>query len=288
VHGSMIGERPRVGMAYGPASRSLLAADPALLDYVEVPFEHLRHDPGTLAAIGPTPVVLHCASMSIAGFVDPDDATLADIASWAERVDTPWIGEHLAFVSADDPDALAHGTGAEPTQLTYTMAPQLSERVVRRVGENLDRLRRRFAPRIIVENSPQYFDVPGSEMSQVAFVAEVAERFDVDLLLDLTHLAVSAHNLGFDAGEALHHLPLGRVVEVHLSGLSVQGGVAWDDHASLPPPPVLDLLASVVGEVAPSAVTLEVNWAPDHRLGALVDQLDAVRAIVDHEPARAG
>lgn len=279
------GGGPVIGMAYGPAARALLADDPELLDYVEIPFEHLRHDPGTLATVPGVPVILHCASMSIAGFVPPEPETLADIRAWAERVDTPWIGEHLAFVSAHDPDALTDGGDAEPTQLTYTMAPQLSERVVKRVGENLSRLRDNFHHQIIVENSPQYFEVPGSEMSQVEFVAEVAERFDVDLLLDLTHLAVSAHNLEFDVANALSALPLHRVVEVHLSGMSIQAGVAWDDHANLAPAEVLDLLATVLKTASPRAVTLEYNWAPDHRLEAIVEQLNAVRALVAPQPA---
>jgi uncharacterized protein len=283
-----LGGGPCLGLAYGPMARSLLRTDRHLIDYVEIPFEQLRHDPGTLATVGDTPVVLHCASMSIAGFVQPDDETLTSIREWADRLDTPWIGEHLAFILAHDPDALATGTEAEPTRMTYTLAPQLSERVVQRVGENLARLRGRFAQPIIVENSPQYLDVPGSEMSQVEFIAEVAERCDVGLLLDLTHLAVSAHNLGFDAADALHALPLDRVVEVHLSGMSVQDGVAWDDHANLPPPQVLDLLRQLMGDAAPSAITLECNWAPDHELDTVADQLDAVRSLVASAHAGTG
>lgn len=262
---------PRIGLAYGPAARTLLRAGPGLLDFVEIPFEHLRHDPGSLATVDGTPVVLHCASMSIAGFVAPDEATLAEIGTWAERVDTPWIGEHLAFILAGDPEA--------PTRLTYTMAPQLSEAVLQRVTANLAALRPRFDRPIILENSPQYLDVPGSEMSQVEFIAELARRCDVGLLLDLTHLAVSAVNLGFDPAAALDGLPFDRVVEVHVSGLSVQRGVAWDDHATLPPPLVLDLLATVLDRTTPEAVTLECNWAPDHRHDDLVDLVDGVRAL---------
>jgi uncharacterized protein len=282
------GDQPRVGLAYGPAARALLRARRDLIDYVEIPFEQLRHDPDTLAAVDGVPIILHCASMSIAGFVEPDDETLASIRAWAQRVDTPWIGEHLAFVLADDPDALAGGVEAEPTRLTYTMAPQLSERVLRRVGENLARLRECFEHQIIVENSPQYVNVPGSEMTQVEFIAQVAERFDVGLLLDVTHLAVSAYNLGFDVMDALRVLPLDRVVEVHLSGMSVQGGIAWDDHASMAPSMVLDLVPPVLQESSPRAITLEYNWAPDHPLDTVIHQLDVVRALVAREPAHAG
>jgi uncharacterized protein len=281
------GDEPRFGLAYGPAAQALSRTHPGVIDYVEVPYEHLRHDPGSLAAID-APVVLHCASMSIAGFVPPDDHTLSDIATWAARVGTPWIGEHLAFILADDPDALTHGHEVEPTRLTYTMSPQLSERVLDRVGENLARLRPRFDHEIILENSPHYVDVPGSEISYVGFVAEVADRFDVGLLLDLTHLAVSAHNLGFDAADALAALPLERVVEIHVSGLSVQDGVAWDDHASLAPPAVIDLLRSALVDAAPRAVTFEYNWAPDHDLDAVATQIEAVRSIVGRGVAGVG
>lgn len=276
---------PRVGMAYGPTARALLAADRELLDYVEIPFEQLRHDPATLATVHGAPVILHCASMSIAGFLEPEPETLADIRTWAERVDTPWIGEHLAFVSAHDPDVLTHGTEAEPTRMTYTMAPQLSEHVIQRVGESLSRLRDQFEHEIILENSPYYFPVPGSEMSQVEFVTQVADRFDVGLLLDLTHLAVSAHNLGFDLPNALRALPLDRVVEIHLSGMSLQSGVAWDDHANLAAPEVLDLLPVVLDAASPRAVTLEYNWAPDYERDAVVEQVQAVRALVAPAPS---
>ncbi len=47
----------------------------------------------------------------------------------AARTGTPWIGEHLAFISADG----LGGDGASPTSLTYTVCPQLSEETVERV-----------------------------------------------------------------------------------------------------------------------------------------------------------
>jgi uncharacterized protein (UPF0276 family) len=200
---------------------------------------------------------------------------------------TPWIGEHLAYILASDPDALADGREGDPIRMTYTLAPQLSERVVERVGENLNRLRSRFDQPIILENSPHYIDVPGSEMSPVEFVREVAERFDVGLLLDLTHFAISAYNVGFDMTAGLRALPLDRVVEIHLSGMSVEDGMAWDDHARLAPPALLEHLAAVLETARPQAITLEYNWATDHRPGDLLGQLDEVRAIIAREASRA-
>jgi uncharacterized protein (UPF0276 family) len=284
---SDVGVAPRLGLAHGPAALQVLDIDRDLIDFIEIPYEHLRHDPSSYDALDGMPVILHCASMSVAGFVEPDDDTLTDIRAWADRLATPWIGEHLAYILADDPDALAAGREGEPIRMTYTLAPQLSGRVVDRVGENLARVRAHFDQQIILENSPHYLDVPGSEMSHVDFICEVVERFDVGLLLDLTHFAISACNAGFDLAAGLRVLPLDKVVEIHLSGLSMQDGVAWDDHARLAPPALLEHLGTVLESSSPRAITLEYNWAPDHRPADLLGQLDEVRAIIGSEPSRA-
>ena len=109
-----------IGLAYGPNSLEFLDANPGLVDYVEVPFEQLRHSPGSASIQEVVPVILHCASMSVAGFVPPADATLDAIEREAERTRTPWIGEHLAFITADGLNIDAD-TEDPPTALTYTV-----------------------------------------------------------------------------------------------------------------------------------------------------------------------
>src|SRR5437867_310444 len=111
-----------LGLAYGPGVPPFVDRNPGLIDYVELPFELLRHDPASASIQKLAPVILHCASMSIAGFVRPSEDTLSAIAQQAERTGTPWIGEHLAFISAD---GLASGAVLhEPITLTYTVCPQ--------------------------------------------------------------------------------------------------------------------------------------------------------------------
>lgn len=248
-----------VGLAHGPGFQEFVDAHPGLIDYVEIPFEQLRHTP-ELAAIQETlPVVLHCASMSVAGFIPPSEQAVSALHGEAERTRTPWIGEHLAFVSADGINEEAE-RDLTPTNLTYTIAPQLSEETVSRVADNLTTLRPRFSAPIILENSPQYFAIPGSTMNMVDFVREVAMQCDVDLLLDLSHFAITSLNTRVDALKELDRLPLERVVEVHLSGYSEQSGVIWDDHAAPASELVFDLLARVMERARPRAVTLEYNW----------------------------
>ena len=113
---------PTIGLAYGPGVPGLIVEEPGLVDYVEIPFEQLRHAPATASLQERIPLVLHCASMSVAGYLPPSDATLDAILEEAERIRTPWIGEHLAFISADG----LSERDAE-TALTYTVCPQLSD-----------------------------------------------------------------------------------------------------------------------------------------------------------------
>jgi uncharacterized protein len=283
-HEAAAGECPRsaarkgvlIGMAQGPGVPRLLDRHPGLLDYIELPFELLRHDPSAIKAKKLAPIVLHCASMSIAGFVPPSAATLDAIEAQAEQTRTPWIGEHLAFISADP---LPGGALHDPTTLTYTVCPQLSEEVLDHACANISRLQQRFTVPLIVENSPQYFAIPGSTMSIVDFVAEFHRRTDVGMLLDLTHFRISAMNMNFEARREILRLPLEKVVEVHVSGLDVQAETAWDDHAGLADEETFDLLALVLRRARPRAVTFEYNWAPDLIDDIIVEQVGRVRSM---------
>ena len=189
----------RLGLAYGGSIPEFIAANPGLVDYLELPFEQLLHTPALAALQDTLPFILHCASLSIAGFLSPGDRTVGAVAREAARTQTPWIGEHLAFVSADglaeppkqheahddhdDHDRHdrhdRHDQLPQPTALTYTVCPQLSEETVARVADNLAALAPQLPAPLILENSPQYFPVPGSTMGMVDFIRAVVERSEV-------------------------------------------------------------------------------------------------------------
>ncbi|RXT47856.1 multinuclear non-heme iron-dependent oxidative enzyme ApyH [Bradyrhizobium betae] len=265
-----------IGMAQGPGVLPLVERYPGLLDYIELPFELLRHDPSALKTKNIAPIILHCASMSIAGFVPPAPATLDAIAAQVELTGTPWIGEHLAFISADPlPGSALH----EPTTLTYTVCPQLSEDVLENACANITRLQKRFSVPLIVENSPQYFAIPGSTMSIVDFVAEFHRRSGVGMLLDLAHFRISAMNMNFEAEREILRLPLEKVVEIHISGFDIQAETAWDDHAGLADEATFDLLAVVLSCATPRAITFEYNWSPELDDEIIVRQLDRARSM---------
>jgi uncharacterized protein len=278
--------RTQLGLAYGPSALAYLDSHPERLDYIEIPFEQLRHTPEAAALQARIPMILHCASVSVAGTVAPTRITLEAIADIAERMRTPWIGEHLAFVSAesldDDHDGEVGRDPVEPTALTYTVCPQLSEASVERVVANLAaaRMHLRETP-LLLENSPQYFEIPGSTMPMSEFIAAVIDRCDAGLLLDLSHFLITCINTGAEPLSELRKIPLHRVVEIHISGLSVQSGIAWDDHAAPAPPLVFEMLQQVLREVRPQALTVEYNWSAAFPQPILHQHLQRVRQLLD-------
>jgi uncharacterized protein len=248
-----------LGLAHGPGILDFMDRNPGYVDYIEIPFEQLRHNPSLGSIQEVAPVILHCASMSVAGFIPPSPETTDAISLETARTKTPWIGEHLAFVSADGINEEAD-RDTTPTNLTYTICPQLSEEAVERVALNMSVLRPKFSAPIILENSPQYFPIPGSTMGMTDFVAMVASQCDTDLLLDLSHFMITSINTGVNAPKEIEKLPLERVVEIHMSGMNLQDGIVWDDHAVPAPPEMFDLLAQVMKRAHPRALTLEYNW----------------------------
>ena len=254
------GQGIAVGLAYSAGTRGLLEVEPDLVDYVEVPFEMLLQDPGAIGGLV-QPVILHCASLSVAGNLPPDPATVEALRGWIARTGTPWLGEHLAFVTmAEEPGAETHG----PYDVAYTVSPQYSAEMLARVSGALDRWEERLACPLLIENGPVYFEIAGSTMSQAEFIAALCRRRpETRLLLDLAHLACTAANTGADPETLLESLPLEHVVEIHLSGASAEAGLMWDDHSAPIAPLLFALLDRLLRRARPRAATIEYNWDPD-------------------------
>lgn len=269
-----------IGLAYGTGVPGFLERNPNRVDYVEIPFEQLRHAPSVASILEILPAILHCASMSVAGFVPVADATLAAIQREAQRLQTPWIGEHLAFILADPPIGFANPDNKPYTVLNHTVCPQLSPELLQQVADNLALLSEKFPMPLILENPPQYFHVPGSTLSMVDFIIELCRSSSIDLLLDLSHFLITSINMGFNPKEEIERLPLERVREIHISGLNVKAGIAWDDHSIPAPEPVFELLRQVLRRARPDALTFEYNWAPDFPDEVLLRQLGRARELL--------
>src|SRR5205823_1034048 len=106
--------------------------------------------------------------------------------------------------------------------------------------------RRRIDAPLILENITYTVCLPGAEMSEAEFLAEVLERADCGLLLDVTNLHANAVNHGLDLSEMLEQLPWERVAQLHFAGGVCENGRVIDTHSEPTPPEVWELLESVV------------------------------------------
>ena len=272
---------PAIGVAYAGYLEEFLGKFPDAFDYVEIPFELLRHNPSVLRLVEIKPTVLHCASLSMVGNIDSSATTIKEIQSWIAATKTPWLGEHLAFISAQglfdqtpEPDAL------QPYHIGYTVSPLMNQITVDRVVGRHERYLQMLGLPILLENSPVYFRMPGSTLSQTEFIQQICERSSALLLLDLTHWYITSKQMKFDPFEELLRLPLNRVIEVHISGVDDQEGICWDNHAARAPKIVHDLLAEVLRLTPVRAITLEYNWSRRFPQAALFDELSMVKEAI--------
>jgi len=293
------GRKTAVGLAFSTSATKLAAEVPHLFDYVEMPFELLVHQPSAIYIKDQIPVVLHCASLSIAGNSAPSQQLVDKLQYWISETQTPWLGEHLAYVRADGVwREIAEHTALlgvnsdlnnlsieqitdEPFNVGYTVSPQLSEEILKRVTDASAYWRTKLGLPILLENGPVYFEMPGSTMTQSSFIKSLCdEASDQLLLLDLAHLAITCSNAQTNPIDSLHSLPLDRVVEVHLSGTKYESGLQWDDHAEPISELVFALLESLLQVSIPRAVTLEYNWDSAFPCDVLERDISRVRGII--------
>ncbi len=152
------------------------------------------------------PVVLHGVSMSIGG-TDPLDMNyLRKLKKLAKRVNARWVSDHLCWTGVMGKNT--HDLLPVPTH--ERALEHIAERV-RVVSDFLERP-------LVLENPSTYVAFKESTMTEWDFLAQLTERSDCYLLLDVNNVYVSAFNHGFDPKTYIDNIPKGRVVQIHLAG----------------------------------------------------------------------
>jgi len=176
------------------------------------------------------PLSLHGVGLSLGGPNLPDTEHLAALARLEERFAPFLVSEHLAWSRLGErcfPDLLPFPRTTAALQQTAL---------------NIDATQTALGRTILIENPSHYLALDGHEWDEIDFLIEIVRRTGCGLLLDINNIAVSAHNLGFDAQAWLDAFPALLVDEIHLAGHS--------------PDPSLDLLIDSHG----APVAAEV-WA---------------------------
>lgn len=175
------------------------------------------------------PVTLHGLGLALGSTAPLDTGYLVRIRALADRIDASWISDHICFSSVGN--CFSH----ELLPLPYT--EESLDHISNRIMQVQDFLGRR----ILLENPARYLGYNHSTLSEGEFMAEMAQRADCYLLLDVNNAYVTEFNLGDDARDTLDRLPPDRVREMHLAGFESRSDYLLGGHNNPVHEPVWEL-----------------------------------------------
>jgi len=164
------------------------------------------------------PIVMHGVAMNIAGGDPIDRNYLTKLKMLAQHVRPVCISDHLCWTSARGVNS--HDLLPVP----YTREALLH--VVTRVKQVQDAL----GQQLVLENPSTYTEFQASVMPEWEFMAELAEKADCGLLLDVNNVYVSAFNHRYDAKRYIDAIPAARIAYIHLAGHRNCGTHIIDTH----------------------------------------------------------
>ena len=216
------------------------------------------------------PLVLHGVSLSIGSTQPLDRNYLQSLKALMRRVEPEWVSDHLCW------------TGTADINLHDLMPMPYTEEALQHLAPRICEVQDILGARVLLENVSSYVSYKTSEMSEWAFLAELSERSDCLLLLDVNNVYVNSVNHDFDADEFIRGVPKERVAQIHLAGHEHQGTFIIDTHDAPIADPVWELYRRICKRLGAVSTMIErdANIPP---LQELLEELETVRAISNVE-----
>jgi uncharacterized protein (UPF0276 family) len=244
---------PKLGIGIGlrPVHyEEIFALEPAI-DWFEIISENYMIEAGSPSEnleriLEKYPVVQHGVSLAIGSPVPLDWEYLRKLKGLARRTKTPWLSDHLCWGRL--PGAHFH----DLLPLPYTQ--EVIDYVAERAHIIQDFLEIPFA----LENLSSYMAFRQDQMPEWEFYRAVVEKADIYMMLDVNNIYVSSRNHGFDPYDYIRHIPMERVIQIHLAGHSDHGDYVLDTHDH----PVCDEVWQLYAHVWPltGGVSTLLEW----------------------------
>lgn len=158
------------------------------------------------------------------------------------------LGLHLCGPFGDGMGRLGLGTDFEPSAQNREAARSLLAQLTSRIDRP-----------ILLENANSYDRSIPDAVATMQYIGALAAEFGCELILDLAHLALNAHNSGCDPQFLLASVPLERVSVLHLSGIAEGRRQVWHDGHSLPVHDAVWDLASFVLALLPRETLIVIE-----------------------------
>ncbi len=199
------------GVGYKPQHFSDILANAAPVTWLEVHAENYMGDGGRPHAqirhlAKRFPISVHGVGLSIGceGRLDHDHLSrLKHLCGWLNPAS---FSEHLAW-STHDSDFLNDLLPLPYTQETLT-----------RVADHIDEVQAHVGRRMLLENPSVYLDFTETNLDEIDFLTELANRTGCGLLLDVNNVFVSCTNRKTDPYDYIDRFPHHLVGEIHLGG----------------------------------------------------------------------
>ena len=218
------------------------------------------------------PISLHGVGLSLGSADALAGEHLAKLKRLVDRVEPALVSEHLCWGSVGG----VHFNDLLPLPRNGETLALLADRI--------DRVQSALKRRILVENLSAYVACRDAEMTETAFLAELARRTGCGLLLDVNNLYVNAINFGFDPVAGLADLDAASIGQIHLAGHTAVDDCLIDTHGSLVCDPVWSLYEEACRRFGPKPTLIE--WDTDlPALDVLLQQAAQANDIARREAA---
>jgi uncharacterized protein len=179
------------------------------------------------------PVVQHGVNLAI-GSPDPLDWDYLHRLKKLTRITgTPWLSDHLCW-------------GRLPGAHYHDLLPlPQTEEAIARVAERARTVQDFLEIPFALENLSSYAAFKEDEMPEWEFYSRICLEADIKMMLDVNNIYVSARNHGFDPLDYIAHIPMERVIQVHLAGHTDCGTHLLDTHDQPVADPVWELYGKV-------------------------------------------
>jgi uncharacterized protein len=152
------------------------------------------------------PVVVHSVGLNLLGANPVDTEYLRNLKRVADRLDTPFLSDHLCWCSLDEfhsYDLLPVPFRGDLVGFAATRASDIQSYLERPFG---------------LENLSSYVQFPQSDLSEWDFYNAVVREAKCHYLLDINNVYVSSCNHGFNPLSYLDSIDYSRVAQIHLAG----------------------------------------------------------------------
>jgi uncharacterized protein (UPF0276 family) len=173
------------------------------------------------------PLSVHTVGISVGSARGIDRFHLQRIRKLVDQIRPVFVSGHLAWSTYDG------------EYLNDLLPLPFNEEALQIVSAHINEVQNALGLPYLIENPASYVGFSSSTMKETEFLRELVQHTGCQLLLDVSNVVVSAHNMGFDAHQYIDDFPADAIVEMHLGGFTPEedegapGTEVWiDTHAA--------------------------------------------------------